>query len=275
MEREELTLHEMHKGILVILKKIIEICDKININYYMAYGSLIGVVRHRGFIPWDDDLDLYMMRPDYDKFLAWCMEHEQELYPFKLLSRENCENYPYNIARFNDLRYEAVYENTQAYISGMFIDIYPLDGAGNEEVKFEKKMRIIKRNLFRFILWSTDDHYEPSGKKKKWRSAVKVLGRRYAKVRGAEHFLDKMLKLGKQFTIKDSKYVSVLIWDASMYVQDKSDFEEFVYGEFEGIQVKIPKGYDRVLKNIYGNYMELPPEEERVPHHRYKLYYRD
>ncbi len=66
---------------LGILKKIIDICDKVGVNYYLAYGSLIGAVRHGGFIPWDDDLDIVMLRPDYEVFCQYCMKHERELYP--------------------------------------------------------------------------------------------------------------------------------------------------------------------------------------------------
>ena len=88
-------------------------------------------MRHGGFIPWDDDLDIVMLRPDYEVFCQYCMKHERELYPFKLINRQSEKKYPYNIARFNDLRYKAVYENVQEYDSGMFIDVYPLDGAGH------------------------------------------------------------------------------------------------------------------------------------------------
>ena len=72
MDNTPLTIEEIHEGTLIILKKIIEICDKINVNYFIAYGTLIGAVRHQGFIPWDDDLDIIMLRPEYDKFVAYC-----------------------------------------------------------------------------------------------------------------------------------------------------------------------------------------------------------
>ena len=86
---KELSIEEIHEGTLGILKKIIEICDEINVNYFLAYGSLIGAVRHGGFIPWDDDLDIVMLRPDYEIFNQYCLKHERELYPFKLINRKN------------------------------------------------------------------------------------------------------------------------------------------------------------------------------------------
>ena len=80
----ELSLEEVHKETLNVLKKIDEICEHNDIKYSIMYGTLIGYMRHNGFIPWDDDMDVCMLRPEYDKFVAYCNEHEEELYPFKL-----------------------------------------------------------------------------------------------------------------------------------------------------------------------------------------------
>ncbi len=275
MEQKELTVQEIHKNTLKILEKIIEICEENDIGYFLAYGSLIGAIRHKGFIPWDDDLDIMMLRPEYDKFLKYCYEHGKELYPFKLLTRDSCENYPYNIARFNDMNYRVVYNNIRLYDSGLFIDIYPLDGAGNgskDEIK--KKYQKRKSLLFSFAGLSIDDHYEPSEKNKWWRSGIKYLGRLYAKIRGADYWLDKLLEFGQIFPFEESKYIANMVWSPFFDIFEKSDFAEYMYAEFEGISVRIPKKYDKILKNIYGDYMQLPPEEKRVMTHQYKIYRR-
>ena len=96
-----------------------------------------------------------MLRPDYEVFCHYCMKHERELYPFKLINRQSEKKYPYNIARFNDLRYKAVYENVQEYDSGMFIDVYPLDGAGHMTESEVRSLDKKRDYLMKMILWST------------------------------------------------------------------------------------------------------------------------
>lgn len=272
---KELSINEIHIGTLEILQKIIEVCEKIGVNYYLAYGSLIGAVRHKGFIPWDDDLDIVMLRPDYEVFCKYCMAHESEIFPFKLMCRDNAEGYPYNIARFNDMRYKAVYENVQKYDSGMFIDIYPLDGAGNMTAQEVDKLDKKRDYLMKMILWSIDDHYEVSRHNKWYRSIIKYFVRVYAKLRGSKHFLDKMEALKNLYPLDSSKYVAEMTWDPKTVLCKKEWFGDGVIVEFERIKVKAPQNIDEFLKKYYGNYMQLPPEEERKPSHGYALYRRE
>lgn len=144
--KNELTIEDIHSVTLKLVEKLIQICDDVGVNYYVAYGSLIGVVRHKGFIPWDDDFDVVMLRDDYETFCDYCMRHQDDMKPYKLFTRKNEENYPYNIARLNNMDYRAVYENVQGYDSGVFIDIYPLDGAGanaEQVIQQVKKKKVI------------------------------------------------------------------------------------------------------------------------------------
>ena len=128
-ERKELTIEEIHEGTIGILKKIIELCDMLQVNYYIMYGSLIGAVRHHGFIPWDDDLDIAMLRPEYEKLCSYCETHQGELGHFALMNRRTAKEYPYNISRFCDMRYSMEKKDTIPGAGmGMFVDIYPFDG---------------------------------------------------------------------------------------------------------------------------------------------------
>lgn len=274
VENEEIGIEEIHIITLEIVKKLIEICDKINVNYYVAYGSLIGAVRHKGFIPWDDDFDVVMLRNDYEKFCDYCIEHEADIKPYKLLSRKSDKKYPYNIARLNNMDYKAEYGNVQKYDSGAFIDIYPLDGAGSDSAQVMHQLEKKKSNLFRITLWSVDDHFTKSTYHKWYRSVIKYVVRLYAKVRGMNYFLDKMENLKNIYDFETSKYIAEMTWDAGLVLYEKEWFQEYIYMDFEDIKIKVPIGYDAFLKCHYGDYMVLPNKDERVPHHEYKLFKR-
>lgn len=271
MSEQALTLEEIHKETLEILKKIISICDELKINYFLAYGSLIGAVRHQGFIPWDDDLDLIMLRPEYDKFLQYCTEHEEELFPFKLMGRHNTPGFPFTITRFCDLRYRMVADEIPDAGMGMFIDIYPFDGAGNDEQQIHQKIAKKKWLWINCLFSALKGKFEPSTKGF-LRSIVKLPGHLFARLMGPDYFLNRLETLKDIYSLEESKYVTCMIWDWPIKLKEKKHFEEFTYLPFEGIQVKVPKEYDTVLRNSYGDYMCLPPEEKRVPHHEYCLY---
>ena len=273
-ESNELDINEIHNVILQNLSKIIEICDQLNLNYYLAFGSLIGAIRNNGFIPWDDDCDIIMIRSDYEKFKKYCIQNEDVIYPYKLLCRENTENYPYNIVRFNDMRYKAVYENTQKYDSGIFVDIYPFDTIGDLNVQQLRALDRKRAYLQQMILWSTDDHYEKSKHNKWYRSLIKGVLRGYSKIRGQKYFMDKMEALKDQYYNEHGSNVAEIVWDFQTVVCKKEWFDEPQLHQFENLMVKIPSNYDSFLRAYYGDYMKLPPVEERHPTHEYKIYRR-
>ena len=130
---EELTLRQMQEGALNILKKLDGICREQGLRYFLFYGTLIGAIRHKGFIPWDDDLDVAMPRPDFDRLVEYCRRHRQELQPMQLMTVDDNPQYVYPIARFSDTRYRVKYQGIRDYGLGLFVDIYPLDGCGNTE----------------------------------------------------------------------------------------------------------------------------------------------
>ena len=272
MQEKELTIEEIHEGSLVILKKIIEICEKIQVNYFLAYGSLIGAVRHKGFIPWDDDLDLIMLRPDYDKFCQYCIQNAEGLYPFKLLNRTVDPAYPFGISRFCDLRFRLENDKVADAGMGMFVDLYPFDGLGNDKKKTQKVIGRKKKMLIDGLYSVLEkDYYKPSNKGILRRIAKRCF-HEYACLRGKDYFLDKLDALKHVYPLDDSKYVGSAAWDAKLVIHDKFHFTSYEYLEFEGIKVKVPFQYKQVLKNSYGDYMKLPPVEQRAPTHEYRLY---
>ena len=273
-EKEAIDIDEIHKGTREIIKKLSEICDMLGVEYYVTWGSLIGAVRHKGFIPWDDDFDVIMMRPDYDKFLDYCEKNEKALYPFKIFNRDVCPEYPYTISRFEDMRYKAVYDNIIEYDSGMFIDIYPFDGAGTDEEQTRKKLERKRNLLAKFVAWSIRKEYTKSESNNFIFNIAKYIAFSISHLIGKDYFLDQYEKLKDTYSFEDSTLVGCLCWGKGIYVFDKSLFEKSILVPFEDIMVKIPIGYEAILRQTYGDYMELPEEEERVATHEYMLYKR-
>ncbi len=271
MENEALTMEQIHEGTLEILKKIISICDELKINYYIAAGTLIGVVRHQGFIPWDDDLDIMMLRPDYEAFKAYCIAHEEALFPFKLMGRYNTPEYPYTIDRFCDLRYRMVSERTTDAGMGMFVDIYPMDGAGSDPAELRRRLKNKNKFWLDCLFCNLHGKFEPSSRGMIY-NVLKFPGYCYARLRGANYFLDKLESLKDMYSLEESRYVACMIWDCPIRFKEKIWFGEPLEMPFEGLLVKVPRDYDSMLRDTYGDYMQLPPEDQRIPHHEYSLY---
>lgn len=268
----EVTLKEIHEHTLEIVKKIIEICDSEGIVYYVAYGSLLGAVRHHGFIPWDDDFDIIMLRPEYNKFAAYCSQKEQELKPFKLMNHQNTKGFPFGIARFCDTRYRMERLEAGSAGMGLFVDIYPYDGIGDHTLN-RRIRHIVKSYYTRMTNYANLNQYSASGKK--YVNIIRKPLYRIAKKNGADYYLDKLEKRAYKYPIEHCKYIGTAVWGTDYEYFDKDWFAEWINLDFEGIQVKAPKHYDEILKMSYGDYMKLPPEEERQQTHGYRLYLND
>lgn len=270
---KELAMKEMQQVAFNILKQVAAICEKNGFQYTLAYGTLIGAIRHKGFIPWDDDIDIMMPRPDYERFISYCNEHPQELGNLQLFNMNVCKDYPYMITRVSDSNTILEVENEKPYGIGVFIDIYVLDGAGKTKEEAIKKMNETK--IFpSLIFYSTRKHYSAKntvGLKKK---LMKFPGFFVAKLIGKRKLVKILLNKVDKNKYEESAYVACLLW--STYKQKeilpKSMFDEYTDVTFEGCSFKSVKDYDGYLRNFYGNYMELPPVEKRIAHHFFKAY---
>ncbi len=121
--REELNIRETQAVSLEILKKVADICEQNGLRYVLQYGTLLGAVRHKGYIPWDDDVDIMMPRPDYEALLAYFKEHASELDHLQFFEPRTCKDYPYMIGRISDDRYQIDMDNEKPYGMGVFIDV--------------------------------------------------------------------------------------------------------------------------------------------------------
>ena len=269
----QLSMTEVQDVALQILKEVATICENNSIQYFLTYGTLLGAIRHKGFIPWDDDVDIMMPRPDYERFCNYFKEHSEEVYPYKLFNLEVCSDYPYMISRISDDRYEIKVNNEKEYGMGVFIDIYPLDGLGNEYDKAYAVMKSIRKYPRLFFL-STRKYYHIGTTKGVINCLIKIPAFFYAKLMGKKYFERKILSAIDGFNYEQSKYVGCAVWGSGtkIFIFEKTDFVDFKMQQFVDGEFRIPFQYNQLLKQWYGDYMQLPPEKDRIYHHLYKAY---
>lgn len=247
-------LHNAHQRALhQILQEFDRICKALDIPYMLFAGSLLGAVRHQGFIPWDDDLDVVMLRKDYDRLLQ---EGEQVLDREKFyLQKEFSDHWPMFFSKLrmnNTTCLEKYHPKDEQIHQGIYIDIFPCDNCAPTElgrkIQFWSSKVVIAKCLDR-------RGYETHSKKKKAFMA-------FCRLLPMKPFLA-LTKSGKE----DSLLVHSFLGGASGYgksVYPRECFGEKISGTFEGKQYPIPAEYDRLLTILYGDYHRIPPEEERL-----------
>ena len=270
MENKEMPLAEIQQESFKVLLKLKEIMDAHCWNYCLAWGTLIGAVRHKGFIPWDDDIDIIMPRKDYEEFVQFCIDHKDELKPYSLLNSRTNDKYIYLISRFTDAEHFKYVPNyAKDYGQGTFVDIYPLDECDAEQ--FEKnyeKLRKCCAKMYRRV----DAVYHPS--KSKLKNVAKwVLWHMFFKYQSSRPYQLRFEAEVKKINAKCKGSDKCVMWSEVKRLFDTKDFfASPLEMEFNGVSFRIPNNYDHILKIMYGDYMKLPPEEKRVPHHDYKMY---
>lgn len=270
---KELTMQEIQAVSLEILKQVADLCEELNLRYFLAWGTLIGAVRHKGFIPWDDDVDIMMPRRDYDKLLAHLSSHK--LSNLTLFNRQTCPEYPYMISRISDDRYILEMENEESVGMGIFIDIYPMDGMG-ATLEDALAYGAYTDRMSSFCYQATRKHFAIETTTSTFRKLIKRPVFWYSKLIGKDKFQDNIENYMKK-NPKDydsSEWVGDLVWlsGGAREILKREWLDEYEMAPFEQYEFRIPKMYDPVLKQTYGDYMKLPPEDERVGHHYYSAY---
>ena len=267
-------MKEIQQGSLEILKKIDAICKQEKLKYCLAYGTLIGAIRHKGFIPWDDDIDIMMPRNDYNRLVQYFVDHKEELKPFEIMNKDTNKNYPFMISRISDSRYMLDVDNEEPYGIGLFVDVYPLDGAGNSVEEYTKRKMLSSRYASLCFL-STRKTVKRENTGSFFKFLLKFPAFCLAKSLGRDFFMRKLEKIEKECDYENSKYIGCMIWasdDGVRGIFPKEWFEEMVDVEFEDGSFKAPKEFDKILTRGYGKYMDLPPESKRIAHHYYDAY---
>ncbi len=265
---KELSTTEIQKELLEILIKTVNFLNDHNIKYYLYAGTLLGAVRHKGFIPWDDDIDLILPRTEYNKFVKELKEHNCKIdnnYKAIGFDLENDFNWPF-IKIINE---NIEVDTKEKCDNNLWIDIFVYDGVKDNDSFFFK--RVI---LFRSILIYKRCFLHKSGFPTKSKNKIKgfiytVLGMPFS----LKTITKKYIKLCQKYDYEKTEYICDLIWGSKFKYKIKKELLENCEYQFEGYKFTSFKNYDYVLKNIYGDYMKLPPVEQRIAH-SFKAYYK-
>ena len=275
---QEITSQEQPKWnaiILGILKKLISICEEHHIDYYCCGGTAIGAVRHHGMIPWDDDIDVFMPRPDYDRFIAICQQ--TDLGDFELLTPYNKDNYFMYFSKLCKKGTTILERHDTPCVFGLFVDIFPLDGTAEnmqEAIRLKRRFTKIQNRLA-----AISAHYT-FGEYLQLLLTPHEWGRFCHKTRGflgRKSYRKKLLRMMDEICYKHpfgstSRVVVYCGIYGDKEIYPREWVSKAVKFPFEGLEVCLSGGYDHYLRHFFGDYMQLPPVEKRESHH-FKEYF--
>lgn len=270
----EYELKDLQTVLLYIAKEIKRVCEKNNIKYTMIGGTLIGAVRHKGFIPWDDDMDFVMTRENFDRFVKCCKNQLGD--EFEVQNWKTDPHYGFGFCKIilkNTEVVEKGKENMQCR-KNAFVDVIPFDRMPQNKLLQYKQDYLIRfyRNL---VLMKSDKNiieaFPPKMRaKRKATAALFGFISRKTAIRRLEH----QLRLYKND--KNADYTSMLgSYGYQKEITSKKLFDEYVQLPFEDTEFMAIKNYDIYLTQVFGDYMQLPPEEKRVNHGMSKVDFGD
>ena len=264
---KKINLNELKKIQLEILNTVDKFCKKNKINYWLDCGTLLGAIRHSGYIPWDDDIDIGMLREDYDKFLK---TFNQSNTKYQLSALEIDKNYYFAFGKVVDTT-TLLYEPDETGIkSNVYIDVFVYDNAPDDDKKVEKMYQ--KRDFYnklRIAQLYPNLYDHESLIKKIMRLFLKI----YLKFLPKNYYTKKCIQNSKRYMNEKTKRVGNFT-SAAKIICDKHIFNSFIDVTFENRKYPAPVGYDEWLKSFYGDYMKLPPKEKQVSNHKFKAYYK-
>ncbi len=259
-------LKQLQKTEVEILDEIVRICEKHNLKYYLIGGTLLGAVRHKGFIPWDDDLDIVMPRADFNRFCELCQVELGEKYYLHTINSDKEYWLIFAKVRKNNTIFdEKSISTVHDTHKGVFVDIFPLDEAKRPSSKVQK-FRTFKIKTISMVIY----------RKKKLNIKFGIKTKIFAAL--TPFSIKRLTKWQNKLMTKDNnKGYDYYINYGSNYKTEKQTILKTVYEpscklEFEGKLYNAPGNYEFFLERIFGaDYMQLPPEEKRVTHNPLRI----
>ena len=259
------TLRKVQLTQLAILKEFDRVCRKHNISYILSSGTLLGAVRHQGFIPWDDDLDVDMTRENYQRFLACADELPENLF---LQNWHNDEEYGLPFSKIR-LKNSAFREEACAKMKncGIYIDIFPCDKFTDDA---SERRRFQKLNHYRMMILILSPVYGISPDSALKRAGLHVLRWFLHSKKWKRRYIEKFEQLTQMMNNTDVKsryYENGGATPIGQWIIEPLSFKNTTLLQFEDASFSCPEDYDTYLRAVYGDYMELPPEDKRADRH--------
>ena len=261
----EISFEESKQIMIKTLESIDKCCRKNDIQYSLCWGTMIGAIRHHGFIPWDDDIDIMMSRADYNRFITVYNDSDYNVYTLK-----KGDNWHMLHTRVSNKNTEVFFNYWKKSPHGCWISIFPFDNApdDNRTAWERKRSRIIRLFQLKTSKWNSNVSIA--------RNCLKVLFHILLSPVPTYLIGKRVNKVLAEYNNQRTREVS--IWDngygITKFFYFPSDlFDEYEDVVFDGVRCRIIKGYDSFLRMYYGDYMQLPPLEKQVPSHDYRAYY--
>ncbi len=273
--KEITELKDIQTLALLLLKDVDEFCAQEGITYYLGYGTLLGAIRHGGFIPWDEDMDIWIKREDYQKFVSKFPEWGQK--------KDLYLNSPRTVRFYNRPHSQVCLaktlliqnERNDRFEEGYYIDVFPIDGLPNGVIL--QWLRIKHLQLLKNIC-TLSSYSVKQGRKKTLKKQIFLLISLLFNGIDTQKIMiryENVAALSPCSTSMNLQIIAPANNRGRNMVMEAKDFDSAEFRKFEDLEAAIPCGYKNVLSKLYGDYMTPPPEDQRKPHHDFRLYLKD
>lgn len=244
-----------------------QVCERNGLRYYAIGGTFLGAIRHKGFIPWDNDIDVAMPRKDYDRAVE-IINSDKSKYIMETPQSE-APDYLYSVAKMYDTTTTLIEDLKVETIRGVYIDVFPMDGMGNDKELINEKYRRINtmNNLFAMRTCSI------RSQRAWWKNlAIRFSSVVPEKVLNTKKLLMKMDNECRKYSFEDSDYVGVLLTQyGTKYIMPKELFLKTKRYQFENTTIVGVEDYNTYLTLLFGDWKKLPPKEKQIEGHDYKF----
>lgn len=261
---------EWNATILDILKAFMKICKDNGLTYYCCAGTAIGAVRHHGIIPWDDDIDVIMPRPDYDRLLD--IAKTADFGEYEIITPYDDETYPLYFSKLSNRNTTLIEDRQIPCVIGLYVDIFPLDATDDDVAKAKRLKDRYTKIINRLNAVSTHntfgEYLSLLKKKEEWgRFAIKTLAF-FCRSAMRRHLIRQMDRLSHLYDYDKAKNVQVYTGSyGHREVFPKSWLGKGKEFPFEDTTVLLPECYDEYLRHFFNDYMQFPPVEQRIEKH--------